>query len=51
MDIFNLTNSSSPTGIYSGTWSVWPLQGGSSFGQPSGIIGPRQIRVGLKFLF
>jgi hypothetical protein len=51
VDIFNLTNSSSPTGIYSGLWSVWPLQGGSSFGQPSGIIAPRQIRVGAKFLF
>ena len=51
MDIFNLTNSDSPTGIYSGTWSVWPIQGGSSFGFPSGIIGPRQIRLGVKFLF
>jgi hypothetical protein len=51
MDVFNLTNSSSPTGIYNGLWSVWPIQGGSSFGEPSGIIGPRQIRVGLKFLF
>jgi len=50
-DAFNIFNSNSTTGIHSGVNSVWPIQGGSSFAQPSGIIRPRQLRLGFRYVF
>lgn len=51
LDGFNITQSDTPTRIYTFINQKFPISGGSAFGKPSRIIAPRQLRLGIRFIF
>ncbi len=51
VDVFNFTNSNSPTSIYSRVNDRFPITGDDAFGLSRRIERPRQVRLAIRFVF